>query len=462
MAVKESTAQHQGRDPLRVLLVVDSLYWTVGHFARQVVKNNPQLNAVICSQHVIREFQQRYGQFPLSFDLVHFLNTKTMEPFCGRLPTVTTFHHMDSNTHVKYLDDCDAVMTVSTQWQQYLIDVGIPCERLGIVPFAVDGTEFYPASQAERSSIRQELNISTGAFVVGFAGRRTSDVDGRKGLACFLESVKTLRQSMPQLVIVMIGPGWEQLVRQLQSENIAVVHVSYQLDHTAIARLYRALDVFWVTSRIEGGPVPLLEAMASGLPCVSTPVGAVLDLVHDHKNGFIVPFDDSQAFVDMTVTLERNRDLIVKIGEAARETILRKRSWSQTQVCLGRLYETAINNYHTRRSVPLSDRCSHTVFQQSSQPPVPTAACFDDLDQKVKQWIRACEYVRGSKMLIQLGEWRQALQLMRAAVKESPGDLNIAIQIVSVFFHAGKKRLRWRTVKDGARKAMVKQKSSDS
>ncbi|GJL61408.1 MAG: hypothetical protein NPIRA04_00620 [Nitrospirales bacterium] len=461
IAVNLPTEKFREHAHIRVLMIVDSLYWTVGHFAHQVTQDNPHLNAVICSQHVIREFQKRYGQFPLSFDLVHFLNTKTMEPFCNRLPTVSTFHHMDSSTHMKYLDDCDGVMTVSTQWQQYLIDVGIPRERLGIVPFAVDGTQFYPASQNERSSIRQELNISAETFVVGFTGRRTSDVDGRKGLACFLESVKTLRQSMPQLVIVIIGPGWEYLVREFQNENIAVVHVSYQLDLTAIARLYRALDVFWVTSRIEGGPVPLLEAMASGLPCIATPVGAVLDLMQDNRNGFIVPCDDSQAFVDMTLMLERNRELSTKIGEAARETILRERSWSQTQACLDRLYETAINNYYAHRSTSLSCHDAD-VSLQTTQPLVPTALCFDDLGPGTKKWMRACEYVRGSKMLIQLGEWRQAVQLMRAAVKESSGDMNIAAQIVLVLFHAGKKKLRWRKIKDGVRKAMAMQKSADS
>ena len=199
---------------LRVLLIVDSLYWTIGHFACQVAKDNPRIEAVICSQYVIRQFIKRFGKFPLTFDLVHFLNTKTMEPFCGRMPIVATLHHMDSSTNVACLENCDAVMTVSGQWYQYLIDFGIPREKVGVVPFAVDSDQFYPVSRDEQCQVRHLLKISEDAFVIGFSGKRTSDNDGRKGMDCLVEGLKKMRQANPRLATV---DHWTWMARACSS-----------------------------------------------------------------------------------------------------------------------------------------------------------------------------------------------------------------------------------------------------
>ncbi|WP_454062492.1 glycosyltransferase family 4 protein [Candidatus Nitrospira salsa] len=432
----------QERACLRVLLVVDSMYWTIGHFAHQVTKKNPRLEAVICSQYVIRQYTKRYRSFPLSFDLVHFLNTKTMKPFCGRLPVVTTLHHIDASTNVKYLEDCDAVMTVSGQWYQYLIDLGISSQRLGVVPFAVDCETFHPGSRDERRHLRHELKFAEDAFVIGFSGRRTSDNDGRKGTDCLLESLKNMRQAYPHLATLIIGPGWEDLEGRLQAEGIMAVHIPYQLDHYEIARMYRALDVYWVTSRIEGGPVPLLEAMASGIPCVSTPVGAVLDIVKDQRNGFVVPFDSPDEFVRTTLTLAANREFSLRIGQEARATMMQERSWSQTQVRLARLYEIAIENFRVNQSrTVLNEKDPGVEFQQVRHASWHTSGCFDDFTPKIKQWMKACEHVRGSKMLIQLGEWRRARELVGLALKEQPYDLNVWTQIFSMLLGIVKKKI---------------------
>ncbi|GJL66162.1 MAG: hypothetical protein NPIRA05_11330 [Nitrospirales bacterium] len=433
----------QERACLRVLLVVDSLYWTIGHFASQVAEKNPRIKTTICSQHVIRQFTKRYGHFPLSFDLVHFLNTKTMEPFCGRLPVVATLHHVDTSTNLKYLDDCDAVMTVSGQWYQYLVDSGVSSQRLGIVPFAVDSEVFYPGSPEERRGLRRALTIAENAFVIGFSGRRTSDNDGRKGTDCLLAGLKAMRQASAQLATLIIGPGWEDFVRRLHDEGIHAVHVPYQLDHREIARMYRVLDVYWVTSRIEGGPVPLLEAMATGIPCVSTPVGAVLDVVKDQRNGFVVPFDCPDQLVRRTVTLAADHEFSLRIGQEARATMMEERSWSHTQARLVKLYETAIANFRVNQSQSVSKVRSGGVA--SHQVPYAygrTAEHFDELPENIKKWIKACEYVRGSKMLIQLGEWRQARHLVGLALHEQPYNLNVWMQIIGLFVSLVKKQ-RW-------------------
>ncbi|MGB0909946.1 MAG: glycosyltransferase family 4 protein [Nitrospirales bacterium] len=432
----------QRSSPLRVLLIVDSLYWTIGHFAHQVKKDNPDIEAMICSQHVIRQFLKRYGKFPLSFDVVHFLNTKTMDAFLGHLPAVITLHHMDSSTHVKYLEDCDAVMTVSGQWMKYLSDIGIPLNKIGMVPFAVDHHQFFPASRDERSQIRRTLKIPEEAFVVGFSGRQTSNNDGRKGIDIFVEGVRKVYQEYSQLVTVIIGPGWHELVRQFHDAGITCVQVPYQVEHADIARLYRALDVYWVTSRIEGGPVPLLEAMASGISCISTPVGAALDLLKDKKNGFLVPFDSSESFAKITLQLVHNPDIKSGIGEAARATIIQERQWSQTKSNLLGLYELAIHNFNVCQTQDSSSKHNNLDVEESCSLSGPGHQGFDkDFNPKQSDWMMSCEYVRGTQMLIQLGEWRRVIQFVGLAVKADPQNLSIWPQVLAMIFRAWKKKL---------------------
>jgi glycosyltransferase involved in cell wall biosynthesis len=69
-------------------------------------------------------------------------------------------------------------------------------------------------------------------------------------------------------------------------------------DVDAVAQAYDAIDVCVVTSRDEGGPRAVLEAMATGAPLVSTRVGQAADLVRHGENGWLVEVDDVDGVVD--------------------------------------------------------------------------------------------------------------------------------------------------------------------
>ena len=176
-------------------------------------------------------------------------------------------------------------------------------------------------------------------------------------------------------------------------------------------------------------------------------LGAALDLVCDKENGFIVPFDRSDDFVKITRELISNRDLLRSIGVAARATIVRERRWSQTKASLSELYDTAIKNFQMRqvKCLPGGTR-SNAVAVHSSSLDGETKETLDAFGPRTRRWINACEYVRGTKMLIQLGEWRRALQFVGLAIKEAPRDFSIWSQFMSIFLREGKKKLFRRRV----------------
>jgi glycosyltransferase involved in cell wall biosynthesis len=84
-----------------------------------------------------------------------------------------------------------------------------------------------------------------------------------------------------------------------------------------LGRAYHDADVCLVTSRQEGGPKSVLEAMATGVPVVSTRVGQAAELIVDGHNGLLAAVDDVEALAD---AVERARDDAARLRAAGRVT----------------------------------------------------------------------------------------------------------------------------------------------
>ena len=422
-----------GIRPIRVLIIVDSLHWVIGNFAHQITKHNPELAVTTCSQLAIRKTIKRFGPFPTCFDVVHFLRTKTIPEFWGNSPIVTTLHHFDSATNFTPFFHSDAVMTVSNQWQQHLMKLGIPGNHQGLVPFGVDTRKFHPPQNEARLKIRQALHLSEDAFVLGFSSRRISNTDDRKGTSCFLQALKSLHQQLPNLATLIIGPGWQALVNDIRQQGIPCTQAPYEMNHEQVAKYYRAMDMFWVTSRIEGGPVPLLEAMASNIPCISTPVGAALDLIYDGRNGYIVPVDSPELFVNRSLQLSRDEALRSAIGHEARKTIVENRQWSHAGKKLQDLYRLAIENFHSRSNNQdtqdeIYEKTERTRLKGSRQEPMTEEVFFS---RKVQKWIQACEQINGLRLMAEMGEWKTACQFGLRALRTTRFNPSLWKEITS-------------------------------
>ena len=128
----------------------------------------------------------------------------------------------------------------------------------------------------------------------------TSDTHNRKGTDTLVRAIVNLHRRMPQVAMAVLGPGWSELVAEQREQGVRCVHLPFILDHDDLAPIYRCFDIYWITSRIEGGPIPLLEAMSSGACCVTTPVGVARELVKHGENAFLAPIDDAESFVRHT------------------------------------------------------------------------------------------------------------------------------------------------------------------
>src|SRR6202040_4250820 len=206
-------------------------------------------------------------------------------------------------------------------------------------------------TETERLAIRRKLGLAVNATLVGFFGKNSSNDDDRKGIDIFTEALRALKQKLPELAVLIVGPGWKDLVSSLNSAGVRCLWFPFVRNLSGLGEMYHALDFYWVTARVEGGPVPLLEAMSSEVCCLTTAVGIAREIVRDGENAVLLPFNDASAFVERTALLASDESERRRLGRNARQTILKEMHVGVTAPRVREVYAKAFENFAARRSL---------------------------------------------------------------------------------------------------------------
>ena len=410
---------------LRVLFVPDSAYWVTATIARQIARHNPWIEPTICSQRVLDALLRRGCHLADRIDVAHFLTphigTDLLPEFEAKVPCVTAIYHVEDYRSIEPEPRSDAVMTICRQWHDHLVSIGVDPSKLVRVTIGVDTDMFRPSQPAERAKLRARLGFSPDALVIGFSAKRTSDTYNRKGTDVLVQGISALHRRLPQAACLIIGPGWSDIVALQVEKGGMCRQVPFILDREDLAAIYRCLDVYWVTARIEGGPVPLIEAMSSEVCCVTTPVGIARELVRDGENAFLAPIDDAGTFIERTAALAADPDLRKRMAQAARQTILGGYRWDQTTHSAWDLYETAIRRFQQRLPGAMVPRLpEHETF--------PAPRRIDELSAvpaDLKSWVRAMEQIIFMRNLNHMGASKAASRLAFRALCSRPWDRQI-------------------------------------
>jgi len=213
------------------------------------------------------------------------------------IPTVTTVHGFTGGDWKNRLYErlqrrafrrFDAVVAVSRPLGEDLARSGVPAERLHVVPNAWPGEgETLPRDRA-----RSRLRVPPQRFHIGWVGRLTAE----KGADVLLAALRRLGD-LP-LTASMLGDGRSrtELERAAAAAGLAD-QVRWFGAVPDAAQLFVGFDVFVLSSRTEGTPIALFEAMAAGTPIGATAVGGVPDVVSS-REALLVPPDDPGALAD--------------------------------------------------------------------------------------------------------------------------------------------------------------------
>ena len=179
----------------------------------------------------------------------------------------------------------DAVVAVSSPLSDLLHTAGVSRERVALIPNAWPGVE--PA--LSRVEARARLGVGVDDFVIGFVGRLIR----AKGPDVLLRALAALPDGPWHAVIVGDGGERAALEASKASERVrARVTFTGHLDDAT--HLYAGFDVFVLSSRTEGTPIALFEAMAASTPVVATRVGGVPEVL-SAQDGLLVESEDSGA-----------------------------------------------------------------------------------------------------------------------------------------------------------------------
>jgi glycosyltransferase involved in cell wall biosynthesis len=201
------------------------------------------------------------------------------------------------------------IIAVSPEEARAAKRLGFGQSRVVTIPNGVGEMDLAP-----RADARQTLNVSDDALVVGFVGRLVEQKAPDVLLTAFAIAVK----SAPHARLAMVGAGpLEDDLREL-AWKLGIADKIIWLGERDARTVLAGFDCFALSSRKEGLPYVILEAMAAGLPVVATSSAGVEILVDPKENGLVVPPDDAQAFGQALTDLATNPALLASYARAAR------------------------------------------------------------------------------------------------------------------------------------------------
>jgi len=223
--------------------------------------------------------------------------------------------------------------------------VGYDSSKSEVIHNGIDCERFVAATGA-RKSIREELNIRPDALVIGHIARN----DLQKDHASFLEAMKMVKDRFPEVHVLLAGAGVTWSNQGLfsgfdQAKDGTWLHpLGHRVD---IPDLLASLDVFCLSSRGESFPNAVLEAMASGLPCVATNVGDASTLVGEF--GIVVkPETPSELATGCSRLLSQPPDVRRRLGKSARQRVLDYFSIETSAARFAELYGSCLRKLSSR------------------------------------------------------------------------------------------------------------------
>jgi glycosyltransferase involved in cell wall biosynthesis len=244
----------------------------------------------------------------------------------------------------------DAIVVLSPQQRSEIVErfSVAPAEKVFIVPLALDLSDF--EKLPDRGAFRREMGFGDDAFVTGVVGR----IAPIKNHEMFLRAAAQTLRALPNARFVVIGDGegaqdLERFAGTLPLGNA----IRFTGLRTDLPRIYGDLDAVALTSRNEGTPLSLIEAMACGRPVVATEVGGVGDVLRREwsgsveerrfvesaaPRGLLVPSGDVDGFAAALTRLEGDAVLCRSLGAAGRIYALRCHALPRLLEDLDRLY----------------------------------------------------------------------------------------------------------------------------
>ncbi|MBN2396144.1 MAG: glycosyltransferase family 4 protein [Candidatus Atribacteria bacterium] len=219
------------------------------------------------------------------------------------------------------------VTTTGSKSMQYFKEISIPENKLFILPNSIDIDVFKPCADTKRV-----YDIIT-----------LSRLSPEKNLLIFISVIEELVQYFPNLKVAIggSGPEAELILRTIHQKNLQnIISMLGFVDEKQLPLFFNQGRVFLACSETEGFPRTVIESMSCGIPCVTSNVGDMEDLVKHGSNGFLIEdYTNINDYVDKSIKLLKDKELYTKFSVNARRDVTEKFSYEAST----KLWETIIS-----------------------------------------------------------------------------------------------------------------------
>ena len=265
---------------------------------------------------------------------IHVVNTHSgIDSWIGaiaakfaRTPILIRTRHLDLPLRRNWLNFVhylpDQIVSCGMAMRTHLVEgCGFPLEKVTNIPTGIDFEKFKACLSREK--VRQSLGIREDDFLILMVGI----IRSVKRHVVALEAHRLLLEQIPNAHLLIVGDG--PILNEIENHgrelgiSQSVTFAGYRED---IPELMMATDAFLLTSKSEGLPQAITQALGMGLPVVATAVGGVPELILHEKTGILVPAENPGAIRDALVRMAKNPDEANGMGVQGRMHVLEQLS----------------------------------------------------------------------------------------------------------------------------------------
>ena len=285
-------------------------------------------------------------EFFRRIDVIHFILGVESFPYDiieksrNYCPIISQSHHCEFREMPQQFRFVDHLIYDSKSTGIALLSLGFPVNRMTLVNPGVDTSLFSP---------NQRKKQSNNGFWIGFFGTQPpNNCWDRKGSVLLVRAARIMVDKGYRPNFMIVGYGWLKLVADLRKMGLRVLY-RINVPFHVLPGLYRTLDLYLITSLLEGGPLTLLEAGASNVPIISTPVGLSLEVLKQPGCGKLLNGFDSEEIADAVIDDIENREQSQIRANTVLEEIRQNWDWRST-------YQNIHDIYHgvSTRSLGIS------------------------------------------------------------------------------------------------------------